>query len=270
MLTNQQRADFQEQGFFRIPGAFSRAAAARMEARVWEALSDLYGVARDAPETWTVSQATGLQPLKAEPVFDPIGGPATIEAIDDLLGVGGWMKPRQWGQFLVNFPAQEGRWRVPSAPWHSDFDYLAPADSPTAPIHGVVVFSYLAQVLPRSGGTLVIAGSHHVVRKFVAGAPREVLAKMKTARAAFLASDPWLQALTAEDGDPDRIERFMETEHLLSGIPVRVVELTGQPGDVVITHPWLIHTPAPNHGRRPRMMRIQRVRRDPAGASGGS
>jgi hypothetical protein len=41
----------------------------------------------------------------------------------------------------------------------------------------------------------------------------------------------------------------------VEGIPLRVVELTGHPGDVVLIHPWTIHTVAPNVGPTPRFMR---------------
>jgi hypothetical protein len=38
----------------------------------------------------------------------------------------------------------------------------------------------------------------------------------------------------------------MEQGAAVSGVPVRVVELTGQPGDVVFMHPHLFHAAAPN------------------------
>ncbi len=45
------------------------------------------------------------------------------------------------------------------------------------------------------------------------------------------------------------------TEADLDGIPVRVVELTGSAGDVYVTHPWVLHSIAPNANHTPRMMR---------------
>ena len=41
----------------------------------------------------------------------------------------------------------------------------------------------------------------------------------------------------------------------LDGLPVRVVELTGRAGDVYVTHPWILHSIAPNASDTPRMMR---------------
>jgi hypothetical protein len=46
----------------------------------------------------------------------------------------------------------------------------------------------------------------------------------------------------------------------VAGVPVDIVELCGEAGDVVIGHPWLLHRGAPNRGERPRFMRVQRVR----------
>ena len=74
--------------------------------------------------------------------------------------------------------------------------------------------------------------------------------------------DPWLRALSrADDPDPDRNDRFMAADHDADGIRVRVVELTGRPGEVVITHPWVLHHAAPSVGTYPRMMRGRNLQR---------
>jgi hypothetical protein len=46
----------------------------------------------------------------------------------------------------------------------------------------------------------------------------------------------------------------MDREDHTGGIAVQVTELTGQPGDVVLTHPWVLHSGSPNAGAYPRMM----------------
>jgi len=43
--------------------------------------------------------------------------------------------------------------------------------------------------------------------------------------------------------------------------------LTGEPGDVVIGHPGLLHSPSPHRGERPRFMRVQRLRAVSRGAA---
>ncbi len=226
-----------------------------MEDRLWDVLGDRYGARRDAPESWQLGWATGLQDMKTDPVFDPIGGVATIGAIDDLLGVGRWQRPGHWGQMLVSFPPPEGQ-RVPAKSlWHMDFAYDTPPDQ----LSGVLVFSFISTVSEESGGTAVISGSHRLVREFVKTQRPEVLAKMKTARKALLRSAPWLVELNSGDEDPDWLARLVGSEHVLAGIPLRIEALGGAPGDVVITHPWLLHSPAPNRGAWPRLMRVQRI-----------
>ena len=256
MLTVKQRKEFDERGFTRISASFSQVDAIAMENRVWAALGEQFGVDRADPTTWSVTQAVGLGQLKTEPLFSAIGSPATVEAIDELLGAGRWRRPRDWGQFLVFFPGADSEWTVPSTIWHTDFGFL----TPPARMSGLLVFSFLSDVPPRSGGTIVVTGSHLLIRRFVETQPPEVLGKMKRVRKAFLVSDPWFMALTSNDDDADRVEHFTGTDHMISGVPVRVAELTGKAGDVIIAHPWLLHASAPNCGSGPRMMCVQRVR----------
>ena len=54
----------------------------------------------------------------------------------------------------------------------------------------------------------------------------------------FHRSHPWLMALTGQAPSPaDRIAAFMDRETIVDGVPLRVVELTGEPGDMVFCHP---------------------------------
>lgn len=249
------REEFQERGFVRVAGAFSRAAAAAMEERVWRWLGRKYGIRRDDPATWGVTTPTGLQGMKSQEVFAPIGGEPLCAALDLLVGAGRWQRPREWGGFLVTFPSAQP-WTVPSRVWHTDFAYLGPPDPP----RGALVFSYLSDVPPGAGGTLAVEGSPRVIAAFVAKRPSAGREKMKITRSALMASDPWLRELAAPEHAPDRTERLMRPGAVVAGVPVRVVELPAEAGDVVIGHPWLLHCGAPNAGAAPRIMRVQRVR----------
>jgi ectoine hydroxylase-related dioxygenase (phytanoyl-CoA dioxygenase family) len=65
-------------------------------------------------------------------------------------------------------------------------------------------------------------------------------------------------ALTGLAPSPaDRIAAFMDRETIVEDVPLRVVELTGEPGDMVFCHPVMVHCAAPNRGARPRFMRIK-------------
>jgi hypothetical protein len=254
MLTADQRAEFDEKGFVRIPGAFSRDQAAAMEARVWAWLERRYAISRTDPASWNVSAPTGLQGLKRQPVFEAIGSETTCGALDALLGPGAWKRPRDWGGFLVNFPSG-GNWSVPSRVWHTDFGFQGPLDRP----FGALVFSFLSDVPPGSGGTVVVEGSHRVIRRYLVEHPRAARASMKMVRQALMQSDSWLVGLASKAEDPARVGRLMRAGAVVADVRVRVVELAGEAGDLVIGHNWLLHAGAPNCGSRPRIMRVQRV-----------
>jgi hypothetical protein len=78
----------------------------------------------------------------------------------------------------------------------------------------------------------------------------------------FMRHDPWLAELTRGDRRPDRGRGLVGTTGNVDGIDVDVVELTGAPGDVVITHLHVFHTVSPNVSSRPRQMLGRMVEAD--------
>ncbi len=87
---------------------------------------------------------------------------------------------------------------------------------------------------------------------------------MRWVREFLMKSDPWLVDLA----DPElrgREERFMKSESIVQGIPLRVFDLTGKTGDIVLAHPWLLHTSTTNCGESICMRRVQRIKRAEAG-----
>ncbi|MCP5055862.1 MAG: phytanoyl-CoA dioxygenase family protein [bacterium] len=208
-----------------------------------------------------------LQNLKSQQIFDAIGSETLTSSLDQLLGAGRWRVPKEWGQFLISFPSHDARsangssdsesWTIPHRVWHTDFSFRLP----DPPLFGVLVFSFLGDVKPRAGGTVVVNGSHHLLRRFVEQRASCGKEKMKVTREAFLRSDPWLHDLSSEDDATreDRVQRFTLRSHTIQGVPVRVVELCGNAGDVILCHPWMLHATAENAAATPRMMRAQRI-----------
>jgi hypothetical protein len=47
----------------------------------------------------------------------------------------------------------------------------------------------------------------------------------------------------------DRVGAFMDRETIVDGVPLRVVELTGEPGDMVLCHPVMVHLRRSEPGR---------------------
>jgi hypothetical protein len=79
-------------------------------------------------------------------------------------------------------------------------------------------------------------------------------------RAWFQRAHPSLAALSGHAPSPaDRRAAFMADGVEIEGIRLRVVELTGEPGDIVFAHPTIVHCVSPNCGTWPRMMRIGSV-----------
>jgi hypothetical protein len=71
---------------------------------------------------------------------------------------------------------------------------------------------------------------------------------------------PWLRELLSLRPGEDRVARFLERVDDVGGAALRVAELTGEPGDVVAMHPWLLHSTSPNCGDRPRLVVSERIR----------
>ena len=258
MLTADQRAAFEERGFLRLRNVFTDDEAGRMRGVVWRELERRYGVVEADRSTWTIETPSAMTTSKKHPAFDPIAGPALVDAADTLLGDRSWGRPKHWGQVMITFPQEGAPWTLPGRLWHIDFPYT---DEPT-PLFALKVFAFFGTVEPQGGGTLVVSGSHRVVERFVASTPPEARTDYRTCRLQFVKQDPWFRALAqTDDSDPDRNARFMASDHDDDGIPVRVVELTGAPGDVVITHPWTLHHAAPNRASYPRLMRSKALYR---------
>jgi hypothetical protein len=241
---------FERDGLVRVPGAFSRAAAAAMCDVIWDDLARQYRFDRDDPRTWLHGSPAHLQHLKGRPEFDAIGGATTLHAIATLFGDVAWHPPRDWGAIFLSFPCIGHERDVPADPWHLDAFY----GMPVRPLHAVKVFTLLADLLPANGGTMFVAGSHHVVERFGRRADPHVLAKNARARQALMRSDPWFEALR-RPGDPAaRVERFMERDGDIDGLRVRVVELHGEAGDLLLVHPSVLHCRPPHPGPTPRFM----------------
>jgi hypothetical protein len=256
ILTEHQRAEFDDLGLASLRGAFSVDDAAAMRAVAWREMGRKYGIRENDTATWTVERPSGLKNTKRHRAFDAIGSEALIAAFDELIGAGEWARPRTWGQVMVTFPSASQPWVVPHGVWHVDFRYDA---STTGSLFGVKVFAFFGDVAPRSGGTLVISRSHRVVSRFVDGLPESARADFRSTRLRFMAHHPWLRALANPEYDADRTARFMDEDGDIDGIAVRVVELTGAAGDVVIAHPWTVHHVAINAGSYPRLMRAQSI-----------
>jgi hypothetical protein len=250
MVTAAQHEEFERAGLLRIPGAIPAADTAAMCDRVWAHVRAEHGMERDDPATWRVEERLpGLRKVAGGREFERIGSPAVRSTLDGLLGE--WTEPPKWGVLLVTFPRRDqAEWDVPVSVWHNDFvRYDAGRE-----VRAVQLFVLLNDIRPGGGATLVLTGSHRLVAKYAdpaADGPHP-----KRLRQTLGAADPWLRKLWARDGAEgnDRVRRYMVDGAEVDGVPLRVVELTGQAGDVYFMHCDTFHAAAPNCGDEPRMM----------------
>jgi ectoine hydroxylase-related dioxygenase (phytanoyl-CoA dioxygenase family) len=252
-LDSSQIQRFERDGYIVVREAFSRADALAMQERWWRELEDTHGIRAEDRSSW--HQIPGdLKAAKRGPIPARILTERVRGVLDGLLGEEAWSPPRDWGRPLVTFP-EPGAWELPTRNWHWDNASELHLDYP----RGLFVASFIGPVAPRSGGTLIIAGSPRLLIK----QERRVPVSQERGFGAriwerFHRSHPWLMALTGLAPSPaDRIAAFMDGETIIEGIPLRVIELTGEPGDMVFCHPLMVHCKAPNRGTRPRFMRIK-------------
>jgi ectoine hydroxylase-related dioxygenase (phytanoyl-CoA dioxygenase family) len=71
---------------------------------------------------------------------------------------------------------------------------------------------------------------------------------------------PWFRALSSQRPHENRVARFMAQPTEFEESSLQVVELTGEPGDVWLMHPWMLHAMSANGGARPRMAITERLR----------
>jgi hypothetical protein len=148
-------------------------------------------------------------------------------------------------QLLVTMPDSDA-WCVPAVNWHVDGPRLRDRGCP-----GVQMFTFVDPVEPQGGGTLVVAGSHRLLNggRFIAS--RDI--KNRLSKYPFFA--------TLLDRRADRAGLLSRIEHI-DDVELRVVELTGAPGDVYLTDLRVLHTIAPNVRATPRLMATQRFLRE--------
>jgi len=245
-LSRDEAETLQRDGMVRLPGIMSAAEADHMADRLWRRLEARHRHFRDRPETWTKSDPRQLDGRS----FGPFGGPAVRAVVDDLLGVGGWQPPQVWGTPLVTFPTP-GPWDVPHRVWHTDL--------PARPDgHRIArLFAILTPLEPQGGGTVYVAGSHLVLRKLAAGHRKPI--PSRTVKTLLVEREPWFADLLSRREGEDRLARFMGEGATVDGVRVQVREITGDPGDLYVMDPMMLHALAQNTRAAPRLMLTQAI-----------
>lgn len=236
MLTDKQRAAFAEDGVVRLPGAVPENDALRMADTIRQFL---------AGEDDLVEHPGGFQPLKQ--AFAAIAESSIPAAFDDLFGSEGWERPRHWGRPLVTNRVSAQPWDVPTDSWHIHHR------SDSGVLQRVNFFVVLSRLRPRGGGTLFLTGSHRLIAQF-----GDSGARTKALQKALGRRDPWLAELWGSAVQPqsNRQQRYLVDGAVIDGVPMRVVEVSGEPGDTYLMRSDTFHARSPITFDEPRIMLV--------------
>lgn len=249
-LTPDQLETFRRDGMLRFDGLLSPEGVARAREVVLRQFEKL-GLWRDG--AWHIVEkpewpSAGIKPARdighRHPEVDAlVTEPGVMQRVAELTGGGALDETLHPGsQVLASLP-NAGRWALPES-WHVDTPRLPSGQSP-----GVQIFTFLDDVEPRGGGTLAMAGSHRLFDNRRAMKTRDIVRGLR--------GEPFFASLAAE-----RFELADPATPLPLGavgdVPLKVVELTGRPGDAWLVDLRTLHAGAPNAAEHPRVMVTRR------------
>jgi hypothetical protein len=220
VLDADQREHFLQKGFVRVPGCFTREAAAELTASVWTRL----GYDPDDQSTW-------LEPSVHMPTHRHLDveefAPRAWQAACELVGGADRIRrPFAWGDgFIVNlYEGADRPWQDASsaAPgFHKDGDFFRHfLDSPEQGLLTLVLWS---DVEHQGGATFAATDSVGPIARYLAAHPEGVL-----------------PSFFPSSGLIDECSEFAEA--------------TGEIGDVYLLHPFILHAKAQNLLRKPRLI----------------
>jgi hypothetical protein len=257
-LSPEQRATYDRDGLVRLPDLLPSDRVAAAQAAVFAALErggfwrdDAWRLPAEKP-LWpdhgpSAAKLIGNKHPELAALFDAEGVRTVVDALLEGQPVDGRTYPRPMTLFTVPIA---GGWTLPNA-WHTDAPRLASGRAP-----GVQLFSFLSPVGARGGGTMAIAGSHRLLndgRSLTAKRMRHELGREPFFRQLWR-NKPLTWAAGGE-----------YPAGAVKNWPLRVVEMTGAPGDAWLMDLRTFHAASPNAAEVPRVMVTQRfIRADVA------
>ena len=216
---------FLRDGYTMVRGAFDAATAAGCRAAIWEVLAG-QGVTPDDRCTWR-RPSIRINTPDSEPFRRAGGSPALSAAYDVLIGAGAWSpRPDVGGTVPVRFPSEEN---PGECGWHIEGSYDhegALWTNVRSRTRGLLALFLFSDVGPSDAPTKLILGSH-----------RYAAAALATRGEAGMPANDVTDML--------RPSTFCRA----------TADAVGAAGDVILCHPFLVHTATwPHRGTEPRMM----------------
>jgi hypothetical protein len=249
MITTSQKETFDSRGLLRL-GALLPAEKVNPAREAVLGPLGRQGVWRDGswhfgelpPSTAPNAGAALVKGVKRSQKIRDLVTEEVRQAVAELLGERVTFPVTDFPQLLFTLPNAES-WTVPHNIWHLDVPRL-----PDCGIPGVQMFTFLNTVAPGGGGTLVVTGSHRLLNESRRISSRQLKKRLKR--------EPYFRDLMSKDF-ADR-QLFIRECSRVGDVELQVVELHGEPGDVILMDMRILHTLAPNAGRVPRIMVTQR------------
>lgn len=222
VLSVAEIEQFVSEGYVMLREAFPRRVAQAVRQTLWRHLEADYGMREDDRSTWTQAQAHLQITLSDATAFEAYS-PRVCGAFDQLMGAGRWQMPDGLGWWPVRFPGfSQPPWTAPEKGWHVDGQNFH--HHLTSREQGMLVIFVFSDIGPGDGGTAFVPGSHRLAAR--------VLAEHEP-----------------EGMDPPALNQAMKA------LPRdRVLEVNGQAGDVVLLHPFMLHSGSANVGDRVRFI----------------
>lgn len=218
--------EFVSSGYWIVRQAFEADVASRCRREVWKYMESEHGIIETEPESWRRAPQgrLGIAEMFQGDVWDACWTEKLRTAIDTLCGAGRWKPVKGCGWWVVTFPGVNvGPWGA-EGKWHVDgHGYKHTAQSREV---GLVLIFLFSDIVRNGGGTALAPGSHRTVADILLQAGNRGL------------FGPELSKKAAQNHDTKE----------------NVVEITGQAGDVVLCHPFLLHARSKNLGSTIRFM----------------
>lgn len=243
-LTQLEIEEFQDRGFLRVPQLAPEEMCIALRDQIWQRL-EKRGFIRDQPNTWTKAYVNDSR-LKEIRRLKCLGDLYTEDIKRTGLQLLGAPYEREERQLLLlTFPDEITGYK--SSPvgftaqaWHTDCPRVPNVNAP-----GIVILSYLDNVGPEGGGTVIVAGSHRVC----ASADRLVRSKdLKR----YLRRSVLGKAIFVKPAE--QLLDVRGTSDTIDGLLLEVVELTGKTGDVIFIDGRTLHAIASNRKPTPRLV----------------